>query len=155
MDQLQILSAEVEHAVAIYWTLEEVNRLALEDRDVLIGLNRDAGFWNVHAYSLQCAMFVTIARIFDAEPDAISIHKVANLTLANLYIFSKSALEARKRKLSGPNISWLEEYMRSAWEPASAADLRNFKKEHCPALCTFRRGLQTHKTFNLRPSAHE
>lgn len=72
----QLLSTEIDDALAVFFTYEEINRLALEDKRILNRLNADALFWKVLVHSLQTSLFIILGRIFDRGDDAHSIHKV-------------------------------------------------------------------------------
>lgn len=122
----QNLSTEIDGAIAIYETSEEVNNLAGSDTAVLECLNRSPLFWRIHKYSLQSALFMSMGRIFDSAPDAHSAHRVVGSTIAHPEMFSKEALAARKRN-GGPEPEWLPEYLAEVWVP-TAADLRPLKE---------------------------
>jgi hypothetical protein len=120
------LSTEIDSAIAIFETNEEVNRLARTDENILRCLNESPLFWRVHTYSLQASLFMTLGRLFDRNPDADSIHKFLAATVGQPEMFSKDALANRKRG-GGPEPEWLQDYLADVWEP-SAADLRPMKK---------------------------
>jgi hypothetical protein len=126
-DDLQHLSVEVEDAKAVYYTYNEINKLAAQDKSVFNAFNKDALFWNVQALSLQTTLFIILSRIFDEDDDALSIHRVLNATLAHPEFFSKQALTRRKHP-SGPKPEWLDEFIGDAWAPSNASDLRYLKK---------------------------
>ena len=126
-DDLQHLSVEVEDAKAVYYTYNEINKLAAQDERVLNAFNKDALFWNVQALSLQTTLFIILSRIFDESNDALSIHRVVNGALTHPEFFSKEALTRRKHP-SDPKPEWLDEFVSEAWAPTGAADLRYLKK---------------------------
>jgi hypothetical protein len=128
LEQVNNLAKEVESAIAIYQAYEEVQRLGLNDNAVFQALNRDALFWNIHRSCLVTSLFIALARIFDTNPDAHSVQRLLNITLAQPELFSKSALAARKTT-GASKPEWLDEFIERAWEPNGAGDLRHLKKK--------------------------
>jgi hypothetical protein len=124
--EVQLLSAEVEDAIAIYQTHEEINRLALENENILLALNKDALFWKVQSYSLQTSLIIILGRIFDTGVDVHSVHKIIAATICHLEFFSKDALAERKRA-SGLTPFDLENYMSNAWVPNGSAELEHLR----------------------------
>lgn len=57
----------------------------------------------------------------------IRITRLLSVAHANLGIFSKDALAARKRKSSSNAEEWLPEYLQTAYEPSSE-DFRRLKR---------------------------
>jgi hypothetical protein len=94
--ELHLLSTEIEDAITIHYTFEEINRLALHDETILKLLKRDSLFWQTQC--LQTSLFITLSRIFDNEANTIPIHKLITATMSNLQLFSVTALTARKTK---------------------------------------------------------
>jgi len=125
-NEVELLSAEVEDVIAIFYTYEEINRLAVEDHEIWETLQKEALFWNVQAYSLHTSLFIVLARVFDSSGDAHSIHKLINATLSNIHFFSKQAL-AKRKMAGGPKPEWLDDYVARAWAPSAARDLRHLK----------------------------
>jgi hypothetical protein len=126
-NEIQLVSTEIEDAIAIFHTYEEINRLALSDTEVLRVLDQDALFWKVKMYALETSLFIILGRIFDADPDVHSIHKVLAAALRHVQFFSKEALAARKMG-AGTKPDWLDGYMATAWAPADTSDLRHSKR---------------------------
>jgi len=132
--EVQFLSVEIEDAIAVFHTYEEMNRFAVEDSNVYDALNRDPLFWNVQSFALQITLFIVLARLFDSSSETHSIHKLLNDTLGNVAFFSKEALALRKLAIR-PNEArpiWLDDFLSTAWEPKGAADLRPLKKALAP-----------------------
>jgi len=129
--EVQLLSTEIEAALIVYHTYEEINRLALHDTAVARSLNNDAQFWKTQMHCLQTTLFMTLSRIFDNQPNAHTIHTVVNATLGNIHLFSAVALEARKMS-GGRRPKWLDDHMADVWIPTSANDLRHLKKALAP-----------------------
>ena len=51
--QVQLLGTEIEDAIIIHYTYEEINRLARDDKAILKALNRDSWFWQTQLQCLQ------------------------------------------------------------------------------------------------------
>ena len=124
---IQLVSTEIEDAITIFHTSEEINLLAVHDGEILRLLNEDALFWKVQTYSLQTSLFMILGRIFDSAQDARSIHKVVSTVVGQHQLFSKQALAARKTKEGFPP-DGLDQFIAAAWAPSSAAELRFLKK---------------------------
>jgi hypothetical protein len=135
-DLVQLLTIEIEDAIVIHHTAEAINRLALDDTAVLEVLNQDPLFWQTYVHCLQTSLFLTLSRIFDVETEAHSIHSLLNATLANIQLFSESALRARKTK-GGIKAEWLETLIGRAWFPSAASDLRHLKVAVRPHMKLF------------------
>jgi hypothetical protein len=72
--ELQLLSTEIEGAVIIFHTHDEINRLAIHSKEILQSLNKDALFWRTQMHCLQASLFLTLSRIFDSTAGAHTIH---------------------------------------------------------------------------------
>jgi AbiU2 len=127
---LQSVSAEVDDMFAVFHTYEEIIRLGSEAA-VFRAFNANAMFWNVQKVSLQTTIFVALNRLFETDPNALSIHRLLNETLAHPEFFSKDALRKRKIDLKlAPE--YLDALIDGAWAPVDASELRYLKKELKP-----------------------
>jgi hypothetical protein len=135
--EAQLVSSEIESAIIIFHTYEEINRLALEDSAILAALNNSALFWQTQMHCLQASLFLTLNRIFETDAEAHTIYTLLNATLGNVPLFSAAALATRKTG-GGPKPEWLDNYMAQAWTPKSAEDLRHLKKAVAPHAQRFR-----------------
>jgi hypothetical protein len=124
---VQLLASEIEEAIVIFHTAEEINRLALRDSTIYRVLNEEPLFWQAYRSTSQTALFMALGRIFDSAPESHSIHKVVSTTMDNIQFFSRPALKAR-RTIAGQEPDWLGTFVAAAWEPVSAADLRFLKR---------------------------
>ena len=95
--EVELLSTEIEDAIIIHHTYEEINRLAVHDEAILKSLNKDPLFWQTQMHCLQTSLFLTLSRIFDNKANAHTIHKLINATLGNLQLFSAAAPLPGKR----------------------------------------------------------
>jgi hypothetical protein len=124
--ELEIVSNEVFEATYIYHVMEEINDLALKDQNALIAMNEQPLFWQAHRAANQATLFMALGRIFDSDEKTNSIHRLVRITKANVQVFSKPALGARKMG-AGPRPAWLDDYLQSAWEPQNAQDMKPLK----------------------------
>jgi hypothetical protein len=130
--ELEIVAKEVDEAAYFYNIMEGMNDLLLNDKGVQAVWQRDYEFWQAHRGSNQIALFMALWRLFDITSDAKSIHYILRLTSENLHIFSLSALRLRKQNNLRDSPQLVEGFMRQAWEPTSAADLRVLKERFKP-----------------------
>jgi len=134
-EHVQSISAEVDDALAVFHTYEEILRLGSEDA-VFRAFNANAMFWNVQKVSLQTTIFVALNRLFETDPNALSIHRLLNETLAHPEFFSKDALRKRKGDLKIGS-EYLDALIDGAWAPADASELRYLKKALQPPFRKF------------------
>ncbi|HEY2360582.1 MAG TPA: hypothetical protein VGK36_05670 [Candidatus Angelobacter sp.] len=135
-EHLQSVSAEVDDAIAVFHTYEEILRLGSEDDAVFRAFNANAMFWNVQKVCLQTTIFVALNRLFETDANALSIHRILNETLAHPEFFSKDALRKRKIDLK-IELEYLDALIDQAWAPADASGLRYLKKELKPQFHKF------------------
>jgi hypothetical protein len=130
-NELQHLSSEVEHAIDFYYTYEEINHLGTNSEAAFSAFNIDPLFWNIQALSLQTSLFITVSRLFDKSPGALSIHRVLNAASAHPDFFSKQSLAARmtERKIGQ---EYIDNLVADAWEPNDGSDFRYLKKAASP-----------------------
>jgi hypothetical protein len=79
-------------------------------------LSETPSFWNVHMAATQTAVYVTLGRIFDTN-SKYNIEALLNTFEANLNLFSRSSLEARKSEGTTKRPDWLDTYLMSAHYP--------------------------------------
>jgi AbiU2 len=98
-EHVQSVSAEVDDALAVFHTYEEILRLGSEEEAVFRAFSANAMFWNVQKVSLQTTIFVGLNRLFETDANALSIHRLLNEALAHPEFFSTDALRKRKGDL--------------------------------------------------------
>jgi hypothetical protein len=152
--EVELLSIEVEDAIAVYQTYEEINRLALENQEIFAALNRDALFWKVQAYTLQTSLIIVLGRIFDTADDAHSVHKIVAATILHIEFFSRDALGERRRS-SGLTPRDLENFVSTAWVPNGGSDLEHLRnalsahtKQYKKVYLPIRNKLFAHRLMN-------
>jgi hypothetical protein len=121
--ELDVVADEIYEAIYIHHVMEEINRLAIEDPNILLAMNEQPLFWRAHRAASQAALFMCLGRIFDSHDTATSIYRLVRITRVNPQLFSKASLRARKIG-NGPEPPWLSDYLKGIWEPQTPADLR-------------------------------
>src|SRR5712691_5853044 len=112
---------EITEATCAYYTSMAINKFASAENENYQKINGDGHFWSGQLYALQTTWFIILGRIFDPTRGAYSIHDFLKTTVAYKGFFSKQALAERKRKAAGQGEpAWLDDYLRSAWEPTTA-----------------------------------
>lgn len=126
--QLELFRTESQSALQFFYSWDATHAVAAKDKSVVRLLNQTPLFWNTALGALQTSTLVALGRVFD--PDTTNNHSVTRLLAfahANINIFSKEALAARKRKLSANADEWLPEYLAAAYAPTSD-DFRRLKR---------------------------
>lgn len=120
-----LLSIEIDDALAIYHTYEQIHQLQATNKTALAVLNADVLFWKVQLYCLKTSLFIVLGRIFDPAPDAHSIQKLVRATQDHPEFFSRDAIANRKSS-GGSKPEWLDDYLMSVWivEPTTLRALR-------------------------------
>lgn len=127
-DELEIFRTEGDSAVQFFYAWQTVDAVAGSEPSVHQALNRAPLFWNTCVGALQAACLVSIGRVFDPNPDNHSVTRLLNLAHANVAIFSKESLAARKQELDPTADTWLAEYLRDVYVP-SGDDFRKLKRQ--------------------------
>jgi len=136
-NEVRLLDSEIEEAIIVFHTAEEINQLALRDSRIYQVLNEEPMFWQAYRSTCQTALFIGLGRIFDSSPGGHSIQKVISSTMENFAFFSKVALKARRMRGRTDEPEWLPEFVAAAWQPESAADLRFLKHSLKPYIKLF------------------
>jgi hypothetical protein len=136
-NQVRLLDSEIEEAIVIFHTAEEINNLALRDARIYEALNKEPKFWQTYRSTCQTALFMGLGRIFDSTPGGHSIQKVISSPMENFAFFSSAALKARRMRGLTDEPKWLTAFVAAAWQPKSAADLKFLKKSLKPYIKLF------------------
>lgn len=126
----ELIRGEVDRSIETFYTYLSIHKVANDNREIYLTMNRNPSFWNINLYALQTTFFITMGRIFDDGKDAHSVHKLVSSALAHPEFFSKEALAKRKTRGQGKP-TWLEEYLENVFEPG-IADLRSIKSQLKP-----------------------
>ncbi|HRL74274.1 MAG TPA: hypothetical protein PK440_08425 [Candidatus Accumulibacter phosphatis] len=125
--QLELFRTEAQSALQFFFAWDAIHAVAAKDKAVFRLLNEAPLFWNTALGALQGSALVALGRVFDPDPDNHSVTRLLALAHANLDIFCKDALAARKRKLSANADEWLPEYLATVYVP-SREDFRTLKR---------------------------
>lgn len=121
--ELQVFSNEVDEAIQCFYAEQTIHNLARENSSVYHALNRNAAFWKITSRALQANAVIVLGRIFDKNSQAHGIHRLLDLAAKHPDIFSKAALERRKRPQVG---QWIDDFMRGVYVP-SKRDFSRFQ----------------------------
>lgn len=125
--ELELFRTEAESAIQFFYAWEAVHAVAAKDKAVFRLLNQAPLFWNTNLRALQTSTLLALGRVFDPNPNHHSVTRLLSVAHANLGIFSKDSLAARKRKSNTNADEWLPEYLKTAYEP-SHDDFRRLKR---------------------------
>ena len=125
--ELELFRTEAESAIQFFYAWDATHAVAAKNKTVVRLLNEAPLFWNTALGALQASALVALGRVFDPDQRNHNISRLLSIAHANLDIFSKDALAARKRKGSSNADEWLPEYLKSVYEPSSE-DFRRLKR---------------------------
>jgi hypothetical protein len=112
--ELGVFGNEVEEAIQSFYAEQSIHNAARANAKVYHALNRNAAFWKITSRALQANALIVLGRIFDKNSQAHGIHRLLELATKHPEIFSKAALERRKRPQAG---QWTDELIRTAYVP--------------------------------------
>jgi hypothetical protein len=140
--ELEVFRNEVEAATQFFHAERMFHVLAAKHKEVHAFLNRTAMFWNTCTGALQTSTIIALGRIFDKRSPH-NLDALLKTARNNIGIFSKQALESRKKRL-GITPADVAAFMRDAYEPSS----EDF--DHIDALVNERRKIYEANYRNLR-----
>jgi uncharacterized protein YbgA (DUF1722 family) len=115
---VQLENFRHESAIASHYLYSgmAVQHAASKSSKLLDRLNETPAFWKVQMAATQTAAYVTLGRIFDTT-SRYNLEALLNSFEANLHLFSRSSLEARKSEGSTSRPHFLDEYLLKAYYP--------------------------------------
>jgi AbiU2 len=122
---LETFRTDVEPGAQFFYAYIGVHAIAGGHNAVYRVLNTAPLFWNTSLGALQTAAFIALGRVFDRMTQN-NLWSLLDLAGNNRQLFSKSALRSR-RQADDPRGKWLDDFIRSAYEP-TAADFRRLRK---------------------------
>lgn len=125
--ELEIFRTEVQAGAQYLYAYLSFNSIVSDKKKTLNAVNRTPLFWNTVMSALQTSFFIVLGRIFDQK----SPHNIDRLLKAaqdNIEMFSKKALANRKRKDSDNADEWLDDYLKTVYEP-TVKDFRELRKK--------------------------
>lgn len=126
--ELKVFRSECEVVSLFFYTDLAIDEMARKDPEVLKFLNQTPLFWNTCKNALQTAAIIALGRIFNPkEKSRHNLAKLIDLAKKHPEIFSKSSLEKRRLGKNDKRPDWMDEFLKTAYEP-SAADLDHLGK---------------------------
>jgi AbiU2 len=95
-EELQAFDSDVDVAIQCFYTWQTVHAAARQSRKTYDLLNRNAGFWVMALGSIQANSLIALGRIFDTDKRTHNVGRLLQLAEANVSIFSKAAVVARR-----------------------------------------------------------
>ncbi len=114
--ELEVFRTEEESATQFFYAYQAVHAVAYESKQVSDRLNTEPLFWNTCLGALQTSAFIALGRIFDQD-SAHNLDRLLRMAQENSQIFSKAALAQRQHDGNGKRPEWLDDYLRTAYEP--------------------------------------
>jgi hypothetical protein len=119
---LKIFETQVAETTQFWFAAATVNEVAKRDADTLNALNLTPSFWITARVAMEYQAILTSAKIFGprkTNPHNIDfLFQVVRETRGA--VFSKAALEARKRQGSPNAHEWIGDYMKGVYVPKPA-----------------------------------
>ena len=124
--ELEAFRVEIASAIQFLYADLAMNAILAKDKQKLEIVNRTPLFWLTTAGALHTAFFITLGRIFD-QKSSHNVDKILSIAQRQIVIFSKEALEIRKRSSSANSAEWIDGYMKHVYIP-TANDFRKLRK---------------------------
>ena len=112
--ELEVFASEVEEAIQCFYAEQTIHNVARDNTNVHHALNRNAAFWKITSRALQSNALIVLGRIFDKNSQTHGVRRLLELAASHPDIFSKVALEKRKRTHAGDRT---DEFMRTVHVP--------------------------------------
>lgn len=116
VQELEIFRVEVESAIQFCYAFLTLHASLAKDKKAHDIVNRTPLFWNTNLAALQSSFFITLGRIFD-QNSPHNVDRILKVAQTNSVIFSKAALETRKREGSPNADEWIDNYMKDVYVP--------------------------------------
>ena len=124
--ELEVFRTEVESAIQFFYASLSISASLTENEKALRLVNETPLFWRTIFGALQTSFFIVLGRIFD-QNSKHNVDRLLKAAQSNADIFSKEALEARKRKGSESASDWIDDYMKDVYVP-TVNDFRRLRK---------------------------
>lgn len=120
-EALKIFGDQVGETTQFWFAAATMNEVAKRDNDTLEALNLTPSFWITARVAMEYQAILTAAKIFG--PRKTNPHNVDYLFQVvretRVAVFSKPALEARKRRGSANADEWIGDYMKNVYVPTA------------------------------------
>jgi len=125
--EIEVFRTEAQAGAQFLYAYISFNSIISGKRKTYNEVNKTPLFWNTTIGSLQTSFFIVLGRIFD-QNSKHNIDKLIKTAQDNKEIFSKDALAKRKKEQSHNADEWLDDYLKSVYEP-TAKDFRELRKK--------------------------
>lgn len=125
--ELEVFRTEAQVGAQFLYAYLSFNSVINEKKKTYNEVNKTPLFWNTTMGSLQTSFFIVLGRIFD-QKSKHNIDRLIKIAQDNKDIFSKAALAKRKKSGSANADEWLDDYLKSVYEP-TAKDFRELRKK--------------------------
>lgn len=125
--ELEVFRTEAQSGAQFLYGYLAFNSIISANKKAFNAVNKTPFFWNTTMGALQTGFFIVLGRIFD-QRSTHNIDRLLKLAQDNINIFSKEALANRKRQDSANADEWLDDYLKTSYEPAST-DFRALRKK--------------------------
>jgi len=95
--ELQVFASEVEEAMQSFYAEQAIHNVRVI-AEAFRRAKSNAAFWKITSRRIQANALIVIGRIFDKDSRTHGIRRLLNLAANHPEIFSKAALEKRKRR---------------------------------------------------------
>lgn len=126
-DELEIFRSEAQAGAQFLYGYLSFNSVVSDRKKILNAVNCTPLFWNTTMGAYQTSFFIVLGRIFD-QKSPHNIDRLLKVAQDNIGIFTKQALEKRKRNESENADEWIDDYLKTVYEP-TANDFRELRKK--------------------------
>lgn len=127
INELEIFRSEAQAGAQLLYGYLSFNSVIRGSKQTLNAVNRTPLFWNTTMGAYQTSFFIVLGRIFD-QNSPHNIDRLLKVAQENIDVFTKESLEKRKRNESKNADEWIDEYLKSVYEP-KAKDFRGLRKK--------------------------
>jgi hypothetical protein len=124
--ELEVFKTEAESAIQFFYAYLTIHAALADNEKALQIVNEAPLFWLTIAAALQASSHIALGRVFDQNSNH-NVDRLLKVAQDNKDIFSKGALEARKRMGSANADEWIDDYMKGVYVP-TASDFRRLRK---------------------------
>lgn len=124
--ELEIFRTEAQVGAQFFYAYLAFNETIGKNKKALNLVNKTPLFWKTSLGAFETSFIIVLGRIFD-QSSKHNIDVLLKLAETNIDIFSKPKLAARKRQGSQNADEWLNDYLKSSYEP-TIRDFRELRK---------------------------
>jgi hypothetical protein len=124
--KLEVFRTEAEKAAQSFYSYLAMHEVAKHHKRVFRMFNEHPLFWTTLRGGVQTAALIAVGRVFD-QNSTHNLDAVLGLAQRNRDIFSKASLGKRQQGNARQEPDWLQDYLRTAYEP-TPTDFRRLRK---------------------------